>query len=111
MSRYIRLEIGGKERGLNFKMGVFGVIAEVTGDQNPFQFKAKSTSFPDVMEYLAVITFAALSNNCQVKKEDIDFTIADVREWVKDIDPDASTQIINAFVGNPKAAEVGSDTQ
>lgn len=110
------LELGGAVRGLKFNIGTLKYLGELTG-VDPFQFKAEGNNFSDLLPYAIKITHAALLSNCLSKKQDPDFTDADVQSWVDDLSISELTEIVNhynAIFASPKASangEVSADTQ
>lgn len=113
---YMSLEIGGKVRGLKFNVGTLKCLGDVTC-KDPLQYKSEGESFTEILPYAINITHAALLSNCLSKKEQPDFTAAEVEEWVNDLSGFDLTEIINhynAIFAPPKPSangEVSKDTQ
>lgn len=107
---YHRLLLGGKERGLSFKMGALRHIGELT-KQDPLDFTTV-TDFSNQYAFIKTIVHAGLLCNCDIKGIEPDFTENDVVKWVDDLDAKQATEITAAF---SKAFSVkgedSSDTQ
>lgn len=116
LKNYLSLELGGKTRGLKFNIGTLKCLKDVAGI-DPLDFKAESDKLSDLLPYAEKILHAALLSNCLSKKEDPDFSAADVAEWMDELDIPTVTDIItryNSIFATPKSAangEVGKDTQ
>lgn len=72
---YIRVEIGGKERGLKFSQYAKEIIDEKTH---------KGTLSSNAKNYYAIF-YGGLIGNCSAKEEEPDFTYEDVEEWVDEL--------------------------
>lgn len=85
MSRkYITLELGGQERGLNFNVNTLEFMQTELGI-DPLAYKAESTAWKDLLPYVVNIVYVALLSNCKSKKVDPDFTLENVKEWVGEL--------------------------
>jgi len=82
---YIQIEIGGKLRGLKFNQGALITISELTGE-----------TVQNSKAGYAVI-FAGLDANCFVKREQPDFTLEDVCDWVDDLPESVVMEVIECF--------------
>jgi hypothetical protein len=82
---YIKIEIGGKERGLKFNQ--YAVIT--------------MAKFADLENYEATaayaMTYAGLKANCYVKREEADFTFEEVCDWVDKVSAEVMLQVYNVF--------------
>lgn len=113
---YITLELGGISRGLKFNIGTLKYLKDVTGI-DPMEYKVETNTFAELLPYATNILHAALLSNCLSKKEQPDFTAADVQGWVDDLSVSDLTEVIlkyNEIFVSPKAqanGEVGKDTQ
>jgi len=67
---YIKIEIGGKERGLKFNQLAVIILAQ----------KVDAENYAGTANYAMV--YAGLSANCYVKGEERDFTFEEVCDWV-----------------------------
>lgn len=115
MRNYLQLEIGGKLRGLKFNMGTYQAISDLTG-QDPLTFAPASNAYADLVPYARTIFHAALLSNCKSKKEEPDFTQADVDAWFDEFGIKDVTLIINMHTGvqdnSPSVnGEADKDTQ
>lgn len=93
---YISLALGGKERGIKFNMGALEHLEEISG-KDPLIYTVNTSVFKEMLTSVIEILFAGLLANCDLKKEQPDFTKADVSAWVADFDMQQCVQIINAF--------------
>ena len=82
---YIKIEIGGKERGLKFNQ--FAVVT--------------MAKYADLDNYEATVGYAmvygGLKANCYVKREEADFTFEEVCDWVDNLQSDSLMCIYNVF--------------
>lgn len=98
MNGYIKIDIGGKERGFYFRNKAIGnilahfntTITEVGFmiDNNPWRF------FP-------IAFFYALSAFSEKEKEVVDYTIDDIEDWIDDkggLKNDDFKKVINVFL-------------
>lgn len=92
---YIKVNIGGTERGLSFKMGTLRHIGELTAN-DPLVF-ANSNGLAGQYGFFKTIVHAGLLANCDAKGVEPDFTDADVTRWVDDIDAAEASRIIGEF--------------
>lgn len=114
--KYISLELGGQNRGLNFNINTLDYM-QSEFDIDPLQFKAESTSWKDLRPYATKIVYVALLSNYKSKKAEIDFSIEDVEAWVGELNGAELTQVVNLWNGQFTAVaepspngEVGSST-
>lgn len=82
--KYITLELGGQERGLNFNVNTLEFMQTELGI-DPLAYKAESTAWKDLLPYVVNIVYVALLSNYKSKKIDADFTLEQVREWVGEL--------------------------
>jgi hypothetical protein len=112
---YIRLELGGKERGLPFKMGTLRKLKGLT-NSDPYGFLSSINvnDIDDQAKIVSTIIHACLLASCESKKESPDFTVEDIEVWINDLDANDWADVINAFIrayiGEPSGEE-GKDTQ
>lgn len=104
------LELGGKNRGLPFKIGTLRQLKGlIEGD--PFDFLSAKVSgdLDEQIEVVALIAYASLLANAKTKKEDPDFTKQDVQDWMDDLDFEQVVNILNffkrAYIGEPSGEE------
>lgn len=69
---YIKIEIGGKERGLKFNQLALEII------------RSKSNETSDVQNVYALL-YGGLRGNSFVKEEEPDYTFEQVCDWIDDI--------------------------
>jgi hypothetical protein len=78
------LEIGGKERGLSFNVNTLEFLqTELAID--PLAYKAESTAWKDLLPYVVNIIYVAMLSYCKSKKQDVDFTLDQVKEWTGEL--------------------------
>jgi hypothetical protein len=77
MSKYLQKELGGRKLGLKFNIGTVFIAREVAGEE--------IAHVPADLQESVIITYSALLSNCRTKKEEPDFTLKDVAEWVLDL--------------------------
>lgn len=107
---YISMILGGKERGLNFKMGTLRHIGELT-QSDPLDFSV-SSDISKQYGFVKTIVHAGLLANADAKGVEPDFTERDVVRWVDDMDLNDVTKVTTAFTkAFSVAGEGGSDTQ
>jgi hypothetical protein len=112
---YISLELGGKKRGLPFKMGTLRKLKGLT-NSDPYGFLSaiNVNDVDDQAKIVSTIVYASLLANAATKKEDVDFTKEDIDLWIDELDLVDWATIINtfvrAYVGEPSGEE-GTDTQ
>jgi hypothetical protein len=82
--RSMILEIGGKERGLSFNVNTLEFLqTELAID--PLAYKAESTAWKDLLPYVVNIIYVAMLSYCKSKKQDVDFTLDQVKEWTGEL--------------------------
>lgn len=69
---YIKIEIGGKERGLKFNQLALDIILDKSSPKITTQ-------------NIYAMFFGGLTANSFVKGEEVDFTLEDVSEWVDEL--------------------------
>lgn len=105
---YLSIELGGKIRGIKLDLGAKEIAAEL--------FKEEGSVSSDV-KAAAIILYSGMVSVCEIKGEDPDFTIEDVRKWARRIDMDQAKEIVavwNKAYGLDKGetpVEGSSDTQ
>lgn len=82
---YIKIEIGGKERGLKFNQGAIHI----------FQSKIDSENIAATTGYALI--WAGLKANAYVKGEEVDFTFEQVCDWCDELSEDTIIKIITCF--------------
>ena len=82
---YIKILIGGKERGLKFNQMAVVVMAQ----------KADIENYAATAGYAMV--YAGLKANCFVKSEECDFTFEQVCDWVENLSPETMLSIYEVF--------------
>jgi hypothetical protein len=85
---YLKVKLGGKERGLKFNVGTLYHIGELTGG-NPLQ----GNTYQQTFSALKHIVYAALLSNCDCKEVEPDFDEKEVTGWVKLMTPAEAKQI------------------
>jgi hypothetical protein len=96
--KYITLELGGKQRGLNFNINTLDFM-QSEFDIDPLQFKAESTSWKDLRPYATKIVYVALLSNCKGRKEQPDFEQSDVEVWVGELNGAELTKVVDMWNG------------
>jgi hypothetical protein len=49
------------------------------------------------LETVELIIYGTAANNCDVKREPVDFTLEDVKQWVNDLDMPVAILIANTW--------------
>lgn len=96
---YMALEVGGKKRGMKFDLGAKEIAAEL--------FKEPESASSD-LKSATIIMFATMTSVCEIKEEEPDFTIDDVRKWARRLDNDDVAQIVEMW--NKAYVSKGSTT-
>lgn len=83
---YVKIEIGGKERGLKFnQLANVEYLTIVDGKTNP-------------MIHSYALIYAGLYSNCIVKREEPDFSFEDVCEWCDQVkDANVFVKILETY--------------
>lgn len=80
---YLKLNIGGKERGA--KLGLFFLENIQKGENmNVQELSDMVTDQSRIIFTIPKFIYYSLLTNCQIKGEKIDFTISDVYDWVEE---------------------------
>src|ERR1035437_959079 len=82
---YIKIEIGGKDRGLKFNQGALIMFQEKV-DKNNY---AATTGY--------ALIYAGLMANAYAKSEEVDFTFENVCDWTDELKPEVVLAVINCF--------------
>lgn len=108
---YIKVHLGGKERGLSFKMGTLRHIGELTAN-DPLVF-ANQNGLSGQYGFFKTIVHAGLLANCYAKGVEPDFTEGDITKWVDDIDAAEASRIVGEFTKaySVPGQEVQADTR
>jgi hypothetical protein len=109
---YMRLNIGGEDRGLKFNLGTLKNIQELTNN-DPFNFFI-SGPIDKQIEQISVLLYASLLANCRSQKKEPDFTQEDCMLWAEDMDLKDAEAMMHAFgeaYKAPASQEGGKDTQ
>lgn len=85
---YIQIEIGGKLRGLKFSQGTLILFEDSIKSYDEAEMKAFASH---------KLVWAALKTNCMIKGEEVEFTFADVFDWVESLTEDVLLKIHAAF--------------
>ncbi|WP_126654124.1 hypothetical protein [Chryseobacterium aureum] len=82
MANYIRINIGGKERGAKLGIGFLKQITEAEKiDLTELFVKAES----ETLLFLPVMIFHSISYNDKIAGNEVDYTQDDVYDWVDEI--------------------------
>lgn len=95
MSNYIKVKLGGKERGLKFNMGALRHLGEIT-QSDPLDF----TNVADPLkqfDFVKAIVHAGLLANADSKKSEPDFSDNDVIDWVSELSAQEAAEITQFF--------------
>ena len=84
---YISLEIGGRKRGLKFDIGAKEIALEISN-----QIEATSHVQP-----VSMMIYSGLMANCEIKGEEPDFTLDDVKKWVRRMDQETYNEVAAAW--------------
>lgn len=106
MSNYIKVKLGGKERGLKYNMGALRHLGEIT-QSDPLDF----TNVADPLkqfDFVKSIVHAGLLANADSKKSEPDFNEKEVIEWVSELSAQEAAIITSAFA---KAYAVGGEAK
>lgn len=82
---YIKLNIGGEERGAKLGLGFIRFFSESENTDVATIFE--STEGPNALIFIPKAIYYSLAYNCQRKGETADFTIDDVFDWIDEIGP------------------------
>jgi len=85
---YIQIEIGGKQRGLKFSQGTLMLFQDSIKSYDEAEKKAFASH---------KLVWAALKTNSIIKGEDVDFSFADVFDWVESLSEEVLLKIHAAF--------------
>jgi hypothetical protein len=106
------VNLGGIERGLNFKMGALRHLGELTGKDPLLKEDSGANGFEIEFNTLKNIVHAGLLCNCDAKSKEPDFSDKDVINWVGQLEPEESRKIVTFFSNAYKVAGEGNaDTQ
>lgn len=106
MSNYIKVKLGGKERGLKYNMGALRHLGEIT-KSDPLDF----TNVADPLkqfDFVKSIVHAGLLANADSKKTEPDFNEKEVVEWVSELTAQEAATITEFF---GKAYAVGGEAK
>jgi hypothetical protein len=79
---YIELDLGGKKRGAKLGVGYLRSVTETKEITLDELFSMLKDSGSQALFLIPELIFLSLSYNCKRKKEDVDFDIDDVFEWI-----------------------------
>ena len=106
------VNLGGIERGLNFKMGALRHLGELTGKDPLLKEDSGANGFEIEFNTLKNIVHSGLLCNCDAKNKGPDFSEKDVINWVGQLEPEESRKIVAFFSNAYKVAGEGNgDTQ
>lgn len=109
---YIKVKLGGKERGLKFNMGTLYHLGTLSGE-DPLKISQGGTLL-EQFNSLKNLIHASLLSNCDSQDKEPDFTEKDVHKWVSQLSSAEAKKISMAFAkayNDPAAGEGGTDTQ
>lgn len=95
MSNYIKVKLGGKERGLKFNMGALKHLGKLNGS-DPLDF-TQVADFSKQFDFIKVIVHAGLLANADSKKSEPDFSDNDVIDWVSELSAQEAAEITQFF--------------
>lgn len=109
---YLKIKLGGTERGLNFKMGALKHLGELTGNDPLLKIDSGANSFQTEYSNLKNIVHAGLLCNYDALNKEVDFTEKEIDRWVGQLEPSESKQIVSFFSNAyAVAGESNGDTQ
>lgn len=85
---YIQIEIGGKQRGLKFSQGTLILFQDSIKSYDEAEIKAFASH---------KLVWAALKTNSIIKGEEVNFSFADVFDWVEGLSEEVLLKIHAAF--------------
>ena len=94
---YMTLFLGGLERGLKFNFGTLRFIGELSGN-DPLLMTTTAGAMDQFTQSRIIIHAALLSNYLSMKKQ-VDFTEAEVIDWVSELSMQQVTEVIQVFTG------------
>ena len=95
MSNYIKVKLGGKERGLKYNMGALKHLGKLNGS-DPLDF-TQVADFSKQFDFIKVIVHAGLLANADSKKTEPEFSEADVIDWVSELSAQEAAEITQFF--------------
>lgn len=107
---YMTLFLGGQERGLKFNFGTLRFIGDLTGS-DPLLL-AGASNVGEQFKYVKTIIHAALMSNYLSMKKQIDFTEAELIDWISELSMEQATSVTTAFAAAFSVEATGkADTQ
>jgi len=89
MNGYIQVALGGVKRGIKFgNRALLDVMAKHNNFAGGFVFS---------FDLLVDLVYFGMVNNCMVAKQNVDFDIDEVTQWVDDMDMDKLKEIFEVF--------------
>lgn len=91
-------KIGGKSRGMTFGLLAVEYYCDALGrDVEALDdiFLAKSEL--DKLRSLSTLVWAAMTAYCELETQDVDFTLANVKQWMGNIDDKTLTGVVEDF--------------
>ena len=82
---YVRINLGGKERGLKFNQGA------------DIEFRNKVGTNDNYVFYCYAMIWAGLVSNCFVKGENPDFTFEEVCDWCDEMKPEDMETVLKVY--------------
>lgn len=98
---YIKLQLGGKERGAKLGLGFLRKVIE----HEKIDMQTIFTNFEkDTLMFLPKLIFYSLAYNCERSNEKVDFKLGDVYDWIDDvgINSDEVVKYVSAFAESVK---------
>lgn len=95
MSNYIKVKLGGKERGLKFNMGALRHLGDIS-KTDPLDFANVADPLKQ-FGFVKAIVHAGLLANADSKKSEPEFSEQDVIDWVSELSVSEASVIIQFF--------------
>lgn len=95
MNTYIKVRLGGKERGLKYNMGALKHLRTLN-NSDPLDFTQVLDIFKQ-FDFVKVIVHAGLLANADSKKTEPEFSEADVIDWVSELSAQEAAEITQFF--------------
>lgn len=90
--KVIKVQLGGQERTLD--VGKFWFTKFLGDSTGADPLTAKLSDF----EWAIALVYAGMMADYKVNKKDVDFTKADVEDWVGSLEIEQVTEIVNEYI-------------
>lgn len=108
---YLPIKIGGRELGFRLRNKTIDILGDEIGEKDPLAYVPESMKWKDFKEYAITILYAGIVSDILYKKEQVDFTKDELKQWVEDCDPDVFYNVTNmyALFRSPKIIHVNGE--